>query len=204
MTQQTSLWQEQQSSDFSELCNALYEREIRILSELPILSASAVQGRLKSLPHYIKRTANMMMHTQTPLSIDIQNASWSAKQGSHIPLSGQDINTVNKWYLSINIMHGLVVPIYCDTHIQLDSIDRVDIDNCRFRTNVHGWFDLASKVDNQKEFHLLKPNKKVMTAACAGHSWVNDHKTNPLIPSLRELLLSCAINWRNFKQPTSL
>ena len=33
MTQQTSLWQEQQTSDFSELCNALYERELKILSE---------------------------------------------------------------------------------------------------------------------------------------------------------------------------
>ncbi len=205
MTQQTSLWQEQQSSDFSELCNALYEPELKILAELPISSVSAIQGRLKSLPHYIKRTASLMIQAQTPLIIDIQNASWSAKQGAHLPLSGQDINAVNEWYLSINITHGLVVPIHCNTHIELDCIDRVDAEHHRFRTNAHGWFKLDEQVavgtDVENVFQLLKPNKKVMTAACTGHRWINDHKANPLIPSLRELLLSCAINWRNFKQP---
>jgi len=204
MTHQTSLWQEQQSSDFSELCNALYERELKILSELAVASTNAIQGRLKSLPHYIKRTASLMMQAQTPLAIDIQNASWSAKQGAHLPLMGQDISEVNEWYLSINIAHGLVVPIHCNTHIELDSVDRIDVDKHRFRTNAHGWFELVQKSDNHKEFQLLKPNKKVMIAACTGHQWINNHKTNPMIPSLRELLLSCAINWRNFKQPVNL
>jgi hypothetical protein len=211
MTQQTSLWQEQQSSEFSELCNALYERELKILAELPISSLSAIQGRLKSLPHYIKRTASMMIQAQTPLSVDIQNASWSAKQGTNLPLSGQDINSVNKWYLSINITHGLVVPICCDTHIELDCVDRVDVEQQRFRTNAHGWFKFGTNVEYgndvnmkaAKEFQLLKPNKKVMTAACSGHRWINNHKANPLMPSLRELLLSCTINWRNFKQPVT-
>jgi len=201
MTQQTSLWQEQQSSDFSELCNALYERELKSLAEHSISSVSAIQGRLKSLPHYIKRTASMMIQAQTPLSVDIQNATWSAKQGAHLPLSGQDVTAVNKWYLSITITHGLVVPIHCETHIELDSIDRVDVEKQRFRTNAHGWFKLAENSIAANGVQLLKPNKKVMTAACTGHRWVNNHKTNPLVPSLRELLLSCAINWRNFKQP---
>ena len=204
MTQQTSLWQAQQTSNFSELCNALYERELKILSELAITSTKAIQGRLKSLPHYIKRTASLMMQVQTPLAIDIQNASWSAKQGAHLPLTGQDISEVNKWYLSINITHGLVVPIHCHTHIELDSVDRIDVEHHRFRTNAHGWFELGEKSDNHEGFQLLKPNKKVMTAACSGHRWINGHKTNPLIPSLRELLLSCTINWRNFKQPVTL
>jgi hypothetical protein len=151
----------------------------------------------------------MMIQAQTPLVVDVQNASWSAKQGAKLPLSGQDINAVNKWYLSINITHGLVVPIHCDTHIELDCVDRVDIEHHRFRTNTHGWFKLGENidavydVDGDKEFQLLKPNKKVMTAACTGHCWINNHKTNPLIPSLRELLLSCTINWRNFKQPVT-
>ncbi|MFT5757707.1 MAG: hypothetical protein ACI9LM_002443 [Alteromonadaceae bacterium] len=209
MTQQTSLWQEPQSSEFSELCNALYERELKSLAELPISSLSAIQGRLKSLPHYIKRTASLMIQAQTPLIIDIQNASWSAKQGANLPLSGQDLNAVNKWYLSIKITHGLVVPIHCDTHIELDCVDRVDVEHHRFRTNTHGWFKLNvnssinNRVGTEHEFQLLKPNKKVMTAACTGHRWVNHYKANPLIPSLRELLLSCAINWRNFKQPNT-
>ena len=69
---------------------------------------------------------------------------------------------------------------------------------------------------------LLKPNKKVMLAACAGHCWqITPHNTfysttdnkksttsarklQPIIPSLRELLLSCAINWKDFKQPLAL
>ena len=206
MTEQTSFWQdEQQSSDFAELCNALYEREIAKLSRMEMSSAQALQGRLKSLPYYIKRTAHLMMQSQTPLDLDVQNASWSAKQASHIPLSGQEIAQVNQWYLAQDLIHGLVVPIAENTHIVLDSIDRVDKEKQRFRTNLHGWFSLSENENTSKNFEssarLLKPTKRVMTAACTGHCWVNDHKSHPIIPTLRELLLSCAINWRNFKQP---
>ncbi len=206
MTEQTSLWQdESQSADFAELCSALYEREIAQLAHADIQSPQAIQGRLKSLPYYIKRTAHLMLQTQTPLDLDVQNASWSAKQAAHMPLSGQEIDAVNQWYLSHNLTYGLVVPVVEQTHIVLDSIDRIDQQNHRFRTNVHGWFYLDSDQQQEKKsaenYRLLKPTKRVMTAACTGHCWVNDHKTNPVMPSLRELLLSCAINWRNFKQP---
>ncbi|GLX79663.1 hypothetical protein tinsulaeT_30030 [Thalassotalea insulae] len=206
MTEQTSLWQDEtQSADFAELCSALYEREIAQLANADIQSPQVIQGRLKSLPYYIKRTAHLMLQTQTPLDLDVQNASWSAKQAAHMPLSGQEIAEVNKWYLAQTLTHGLVVPVATTTHIVLDSIDRIDQQNHRFRTNVHGWFYLNDTEQKDKKvnanYRLLKPNKRVMTAACTGHCWVNDHKTNPVIPSLRELLLSCAINWRNFKQP---
>ncbi len=205
MTEQTSLWQkEQQSIDFAELCTALYERELGLLAKMSISSAPALQARLKSLPYYVKRTAHLMLKTQTPLVLDVQNATWSAKQGKHMPLNDQEFESVNKWYLSAHLTHGLVVPIACESYIALDSIDRIDKDNHRFRTNAHGWFSLQNlnkRLDTQDQIKLLKPNKRVMTAACSGHSWLNDHKTNPVIPSLRELLLSCAINWRNFKRP---
>lgn len=205
MNEQTSLWQgEYQAADFAELCNALYERELRQLSEFPTSSVPTIQGRLKSLPHYIKRTAYSMLQAQTPLELDVQNASWFAKQGLHMPLNGQDVASVNKWYLSINLHHGLVVPIATHSTILLDSIDRIDIENKRFRTNVHGWFCFSNNDKNKANGQLLRPNKKVMSAACSGHSWLNDHKANPTIPSLRELLLSCAINWRNFKQPLAI
>ncbi|GHF85792.1 hypothetical protein [Thalassotalea marina] len=201
MTEQVSLWQnEVQSGEFAELCCALYEREIAHFVLLDISNTSSLQNRLKSLPYYVKRTASRMLEVESPLDIDLQNASWSAKQASHMPLTGQDIDQVNQWYNSFNLTHGLVVPIAQESHIVLDSIDRIDTENSRFRTNVFGWFDMQSQ-DNDKPVKLLKPNKKVMTAACTGHTWINDHKANPTIPTLRELLLSCAINWRNFKQP---
>ena len=143
-----------------------------------------------------------MLQAQSPLNLDTQNASWSAKQASQLPLTGQELENVNKWYLSYELNHGLVVPILAEDHIVLDSIDRVDNEKHRFRTNAHGWYYLDSTTENTRG-RLLKPNRRVMTAACTGHTWMNNNKTNPTIPSLRELLLSCAINWRNFKQTTS-
>lgn len=206
MTEQTSLWQDDtKAADFAELCNAMYEREIMLLSSSEIQSPQILQGRLKSLPYYIKRTAHLMFQAKTPLTIDVQNASWSAKQGRHMPLNDQDIDSVNNWYLSVELNHGLVIPIVNDSYIVLDSIDRIDKEKNRFRTNVYGWFYLDKQEGNEQSIktnRLLKPNKRVMTAACTGHSWLNDQKVNPHIPTLRELLLSCAINWRNFKQPT--
>ena len=44
MVTQSLLWQsEQQSSDFAELCNALYERELRILATNEIASVAGLQ-----------------------------------------------------------------------------------------------------------------------------------------------------------------
>ena len=199
---QGSLWHnEQHSYEFAELCNALYERELRVLANLPAEQARAIQGRLKSLPHYIKQTADKMLQVQTPLELDTQNASWSAKQSSKIPLSDQSPDDVWQWYTKYQIEHGLIIPVCVDEHIVLDSVDRVDNDAKKFRTNRFGWFEQQSVLANQQPFQLLKPNKKIMMAAAAGHSWKNGKKARPVMPTLRELLLSCAINWRNFKKP---
>ncbi len=218
---QTSLWQDnKQNNDFAEICNALYERELRLLANAEISSAKAVQGRLKSLPHYINRTANLMTqvheHGHSPLTLDVQNATWSAKQSSQLPLTGEDEAAIFSWYADLlNKMNkpllGLVVPVLVEDHIILDCIDRVDVDENRLITNVSGWFSLTpvteQTTDNVNTRQLLKPNKKVMLSACAGHRWQNCQsktKLRPIIPSLRELLLSCAINWQNFKQPLIL
>ncbi|MBA6390443.1 hypothetical protein H4J38_06555 [Colwellia sp. BRX10-3] len=237
MVTQSLLWQsEQQSSDFAELCNALYERELMTLARNEYSALAGLQSRIKSLPHYVKRTAFALLNAQTPLELDIQNASWSAKQVSTLPsisqLSAYDENVI-AWYKSHPLVHGLVVPIGLNSHIVLDSIDRIDLEKQRFRTNVYGWFSLADNVTpsgasnaaksedkcgiqseikngikseaesevNHRTANLLKPTKQIMTAACAGHCWQNSRKLQPILPSLRELLLSCTINWRNFKQP---
>ncbi len=202
MNKQSSLWQnEQQSSNYAELCNALYERELRLLSALEQISIDSLQARIKSLPYYIKRTAHLMLQAQSPLSIDYQNATWSAKQGTKLPLTGQKTDDIVAWYSKYAAVPGLVVPIALHDRVVLDCIDRVD--TSRFRTNVYGWFS-STEPDESKNVKLLKPNKKVLSAACAGHRWRENKKVTPVIPSLRELLLSCQINWQNFNQPNKI
>ena len=213
MVTQSLLWQsQQQSADFAELCNALYERELTALARDEQVILASLQSRIKSLPHYVKRTAFALLNAQTPLELDIQNASWSAKQSNAHPsisqLSGDDENVMT-WYRNQSLTLGLVVPIGLNNHIVLDSIDRIDREKQRIRTNVYGWFYLTTNSSDNHEdsellkngVNLLKPTKKIMTAACAGHCWQNNRKSQPIMPSLRELLLSCTINWRNFKQP---
>lgn len=208
MVTQSLLWQpEQVSADFAELCNALYERELRILASGDFASPAGLQGRIKSLPYYVKRSAHALLNAESPLDLDIQNASWSAKQTATHPSISQLKNyqdNVLKWYQEQKLAHGLVVPIATESGIILDCIDRVDLTKQRFRTNVYGWFNLIEQQARDKRYYLLKPNKRVMTAACAGHCWQNARKVQPVIPSLRELLLSCSINWRNFKQPNKV
>lgn len=207
---QSSLWQiHTDTGNFAELCNALYQREITTIANEQFSTAQAVQVRLKSLPYYISRTAHAMTQVvednKSPLSLDYQNANWSAKQSKKMPLAGQETTvereSIIEWYLQDVIAVGLVVPVLLTDHIILDCIDRIDLDKCRIRTNVGGWFSL-SKDDITREVQgnkrLLKPNKKIMTSACIGQCWQGNVQQRPIIPSLRELLLSCSINWQNF------
>lgn len=199
---QVSLWQQEEiDAQYAELCNALYERELGVLAHLDISSMNSMQGRLKSLPYYIKRTAHLMLQTQTPLTLDIQNAAWVAKQSKFMPLTNETPDDVWSWYENTTWLPGLVVPIRLTDRIVLDSIDRIDTEKSRFRTNGYGWFEKGSVVNKQKKIQLLKPNKRIMSAACAGHNWSKQCIVRPIIPTLRELLLSCAINWKNFKRP---
>jgi hypothetical protein len=213
---QNTLWQtNKQNNDFAELCNALYEREVHLLANADITNIQNIQGRLKSLSHYINRTANRMVQVNelalTPLTLDVQNATWSAKQASKLSVLVPNEQDVFSWYLTLinqkkKTPLGLIVPILKTDHIVLDSIDRVDIEKKRIRTNVSGWFSLID-ANVEPSIKLLKPTKKVMLAACAGHRWqgrINTTKLRPIMPSLRELLMSCAIDWKNFKRPLAL
>jgi hypothetical protein len=216
---QSSLWKiNTETGDFAELCNALYQREISIIAKSDFISASAVQARLQSLSYYINRTAHAMVQVITqehsPLLLDTQNASWSAKQSTKIPLAGQDTEgeqtNAIQWYLQEDIYVGLVVPVLLVDHIIIDCIDRIDLNKQRLHTNVGGWFSLTDDpngiINRTAGFNkrLLKPNRKIMASACAGHCWQRNSKQLPIIPSLRELLLSCSINWKNFKKPLAI
>jgi hypothetical protein len=213
---QKTLWQtHKQNNDFAELCNALYEREISLLANADTTSIENMQGRLKSLSHYINRTANLMVSVNelglSPLALDIQNATWSANQASKLSVLTQSEQNVFSWYLRLisqtnKASLGLVVPILQADHIVLDSIDRIDTEKKRIHTNISGWFSLI-EVNVDPSLRLLKPTKKVMLAACAGHHWqgrMKATKLRPIIPNLRELLISCAIDWQNFKRPLAL
>ncbi|WP_057830527.1 hypothetical protein [Colwellia sp. TT2012] len=214
---QSSFWQTHtETGDFAELCNGLYQREIGLIAKGDYASAQTVQARLQSLPYYINRTAHAMTQVicqgLSPLQLDSQNASWSAKQNTKIPLAGQETPQerakVFSWYLQEDICVGLAVPVLLVDHIIIDCIDRIDVDKHRLRTNVAGWFSLTAinRVNEGTDVgkQLLKPNKKIMISACAGHCWQRNSRQVPIIPSLRELLLSCSINWKNFKNPLAI
>jgi len=211
---QTSLWQTSQSStNYAEVCNALYERELNNLVNADLSNIKSMQNRLKSLPHYIKRTAYLMTQAQTPLMLDSQNAHWSANQSKNMSLKGQKEDQVWQWYQSFTIPLGLVVPVWINDRVLLDSIDRIDNINKRIRTNAFGWFEqntiqkILFQADDtlaSQRVQLLKPTKKIMMSACAGHRWKNQAPRHPILLSLRELLLSCDINWQNFKKTSPL
>jgi len=199
---QVSLWEEQHSYKYAELCNALYEREMQFIFHSNVSSIGQLQRRIKSVPYYVKRTAHCMLSSTLPLTLDVQNAMWTCPQAKNIPMNNQAPVDVARWYNSLTNAIGLVVPVLFEEQIMLDSIDRIDHEKHSVRTNMFGWADLEQLQGQQAR--LLKPNKRVMKAACAGHKWVNSKSSSPVTPTLRELLLSCSINWSNFKQPLKL
>ena len=119
-----------------------------------------------------------------------------------MPLTGQSVEEVTHWYRQTPLTVGLIIPIKQGNRILLDCIDRVDFDSVqtRFRTNIYGWFSPSEIVKSDRDVMLLKPTKKTLSSACAGHNWHENGPCRPIIPSLRELLLSCTINWKNLKK----
>lgn len=201
---QALLWQDdiEHNDDYAKLCNALYERELATLAQTANVSVQGLQSRLKSLPYYIKRTADHMTLCDSPLALDVQNGSWTLKQSAKMPDLNKDFAATLRWYSATTLPLGLVIPVQTLQGYELDSIDRVDTDKLRFRTNAHGWFSFSEEqvFEPDVNFHLIKPTKRAFMLACAGHRWVNQQKAQPKRLSLRELLLSCNINWKNFKK----
>ena len=94
-------------------------------------------------------------------------------------------------------------------YIELDAIDKVDTAKQTLRLNKYGWFHFSGLPvtaintipENAAEvsaIHIVKPNKAVMTAGCCGHCWNYKGKTMPRRLTLRELLLTSTINWKNY------
>lgn len=203
-SEQQHFWQvSQDNQTYTELCNALYEREILQLSRLP---ADMLPARLSSLSFYIRKAASYILQYPSVLELDSLNASWFAKQSASCPAQKQQADPIAAFYMKA-AKPGLVVPIYITELtlevIVLDSIDEVDRDNERIHCNEHGWFSFSGtplQTDNSDKF-LLKATKPIMAAACCGHQWLNHEKTAARSLSLRELLLASRLNWQNFAKP---
>jgi len=206
--QQPQLWESNQNNlVFADLCNALYERELKKLSLDVQVPQAYLLKRIASLPYYIKRASQRIIDFYSPLDLDSQNASWIYRQPSECPGPKQKPIDIAKFYHA-NAQIGLIVPIYRkilgEEVIVLDSID--GIRENRIHTNEHGWFLPCGTADepegnnntSKTHYQLLKPLKVTMTCACSGHKWLNSKRYNARALSLREMLLATNINWKNF------
>lgn len=204
---QPHFWQvSRDNQTYTELCNALYERELLRLSQLTTEQLLRLPNRLASLPFYIRRAASNILQQKTELALDSQNASWYYKQAGQCPARKQQADPIDAFYTKY-AKPGLIVPLYItqlsQEQILLDSVDEVDCEGLRLHCNEHGWFSFGGtplEQSNSDKF-LLKPVKGIMAAACCGHQWLNGHKAAPRLLSLRELLLASRLNWQNFAKP---
>jgi hypothetical protein len=200
---------DQRQLHYAELCNALYERELASLSQQKISDIGLLQRKIAGLRHHVKRAAYSLLQHQSPLQVDMHNASWQAKQAAKCMANNYVVQKTQQWFSS-NIQIGCSVAIHVQhlgyEHIELDSIDRIEQSNNRIHTNKFGWFTIDGEFaeDSFREadvqnLRLLKPTKAILTAACCGHKWGNKGKGQQKALSLRELLLSLSINWKTFR-----
>ena len=205
--QQTNLWQQRPNQQvLSELCNALYERELNRLSQDDALSLELMKKRLASLPYYIKRAAEHISELFIPLELDSQNGSWFASQAVK-PFSTKTVAEKTQQFYRQHAKMALIVPVsvfhYGIEQVVLDTLDEIDWQGNAVHCNQHGWFSFdGQELEPNKVYHktLLKPGKPVMSAACCGHQWLNQRKSSPRLLSLREMLLASRINWHKFSE----
>ncbi len=205
---QNQLWlNPEQTLQYSELCNTLYERELARLAQTPPERVANLPKRLKSLPFYVREAANLLLQYPSPLTLDAQNACWLHSQAKFCPVPHVDESEGCFKYYDKYSKLGLLVPIYSLQHgleqILIDSIDEIDLDGHRVHCNEHGWFAMAGWAQEPDNLHklLLKPSKAIMTAACCGHQWRNSERKTPRLLTLREMLLASRLNWQNFAKP---
>jgi len=204
---------DQRQLHYAELCNALYERELASLSQQKISNISLLQRKIAGLRHHVKRAAYSLLQHQTPLDVDVHNASWQAKQAVKCMANNFTPEKTQLWFSS-NIQIGCCIAVHVQQlgseYIELDSIDKIELNSHRLHTNKFGWFnsdgELSEDEDEdehrQTDIHnlrLLKPTKAILTAACCGHKWDHKGKGQQRALSLRELLLSLSINWKTFR-----
>lgn len=196
------------NSAHAELCNAIYERELALLSYAND-DAERLRRKLRSLPFYVKKAAWWLIHTNSPLELDPQNASWQAKQRPNPPKQNAPV-ALSKW-IDQHVAPGLPLPVLISNEdsiqVRLDSVDRVDYEGQRLHFNRWGWCAFTGESLSNEPICLLKPTPTIIGAACAGHRWNIHGRLAPAALPLRELLLSALLNWPNFteaKQPLQL
>lgn len=197
-------WQvSSQNQTYTELCNALYERELLRLSQQSPVQLAQLPKQLASLPFYVRKAAQRILRADSPLTLDSQNASWFASQAAKCPLNRQRPDQIARFFEK-SARPGLLVPVYQEQlgieTFSVDSIDQVDPVGQRVHCNAYGWFDYSgTPLDeaNADKF-LLQPGKVVMSACCCGHQWSNQKRSSPRALTLRELLLTSCLNWKNF------
>lgn len=216
---QQTIFVTQQQLQFSELCNALYEQELQRLANTKDMDMERLQRNIASLTYHVHNAATVLLKVDSPLTLDIHNGSWSASQSARVPLANQSLEQVHKWYQKY-AAYGMPVPVALSSqtlsYIELDAIDTIDSDNQKLRLNKNGWFGFngdnlnpgkdqkPTSVTEIRDRHLLKPGKRVLTAACCGHRWTPIGKTLQRTPSLREMLLSACINWEKPQSPVRI
>lgn len=197
----------QQQKQFAELCNALYERELHSLAVAGPKNLSLLQRRLAGLSYHIKNAAENLLNHSAPIEVDVHNGSWQAKQPAKCVADKHDSEKCLLWYKA-HIKMGLPVPIHVSDlgqqTIELDSVDRIELDEDKLHVNKHGWFSISgdsldASATKHKVLQLLQPSRNNIVSACCGHSWNHKGKIPPRTLTLRELLLSTTINWKNFR-----
>jgi len=132
-------------AQFSEVCTALYERELLFIAHSGISNASILKRRIGGLPHHIRSVARFFVTNPTPLSTDTYNGSWYAKQSKSAPRLPQDAETTVQWFKK-HADYGLVVPVLIQTiegiHLELDAIDKTMLVDDLVHLNKHGWFTI--------------------------------------------------------------
>ncbi|WP_416306077.1 hypothetical protein [Neptunicella sp. SCSIO 80796] len=210
--QQTDIFaKDAQQLHFAELCNALYERELQQLALSSGQNIDNLKRRLAGLSYHIKKAAYYLLNHTAPLEVDLHNASWQAKQATKSIAKKESAEKSRHWFSQYSHF-GMPLAVCINEQgleqYELDSVDRIDIDKQRLHLNKHGWFHFDGMADAKAESpnpiqqkQILLPSKASLTAACCGHSWSYRGKAQPRALSLRELLLSSKINWKNFKKP---
>ena len=209
-SQQVDIFSDDQCQlHYAELCNALYERELASLSQQKITSVNLLQRKIAGLRHHVKRAAYSLLQHQSPLQVDVHNASWQAKQAAKPMANKHSADKTQLWF-SKDIQVGCCIAIDVkqlgSEHTELDSVDRIDLNNNRLHANKFGWFNINGEFceDSYRQsdissLRLLKPSKAIFTAACCGHRWDHKGKGQQRALSLRELLLSLSINWKTYR-----
>lgn len=219
-----------QSSEFAELCNALYAQQLRELSQVDSLGVNhandirLLRRRLASLSGHVQRTAHALLFAarelqrgsfEHELSLDIHAACWLTKQTQKPPraLTTSAQNKLAGW-LERHACLALVMPVlYCHqgiTQIYLDSIDEFSMQEGRIHLNQWGWFDVSGTTldsagqDENRQLRLLKPDKATIIAACCGHRWGPSGRMQPMSLSLRTLLLTSTLVWPKFTEVRKL